>query len=102
MCMLRELQERLRSLVGGAIKRMAREKANRGRIVELEGQLQALKVQYFPFETTAFVPERSVLTSNSAYSGVLLQSECSDWCPISLSLHRFYCYKECPYTEKLL
>ena len=44
MCVHRELQERLRSLVGGAITRMAREKAHKAQIADLENQLKVLKV----------------------------------------------------------
>ena len=40
----RELQERLRSLVGGAITRMTRERASKDHIADLERQLQACKV----------------------------------------------------------
>ena len=45
----RELQERLRSLVGGAISRMTREKASKDHIAGLERQLQLLKVPSQPF-----------------------------------------------------
>ena len=44
VCVHRELQERLRSLVGGAIMRMAREKAHKAQIADLENQLKVLKV----------------------------------------------------------
>ena len=40
----RELQERLRSLVGGAITRMTRESACKDHIADLEHQLQLCKV----------------------------------------------------------
>ena len=40
----RELQERLRSLVGGALTRMAQEQHYKGRIADLEAQLQAHRV----------------------------------------------------------
>ena len=42
--MYRELQERLRSLVGGAITRMARETAHKAQIADLENQIKVLKV----------------------------------------------------------
>jgi hypothetical protein len=38
------LHDRLRSLVGGAITRMAREKACKGQIASLESQLHLLQV----------------------------------------------------------
>lgn len=41
----RELHERLRSLVGGAISRMAREKACKGHMASLESQLHLLRVK---------------------------------------------------------
>ncbi len=40
----RELHDRLRSLVGGAITRMAREKACKGQMASLESQLHLLQV----------------------------------------------------------
>ena len=31
-----------------------------------------------------------------------MQSECSDWSPMALSLHQYCPYIECPYKETLL
>ncbi len=53
----RELHERLRSLVGGAITRMAREKACKSQIADLESQLHLLKVRC-PTQSHIVVPMR--------------------------------------------
>ena len=53
-------------------------------------------VQYLLFVTTVFVIKRTVLILNFPIWDVPLQSKCSDWFPISLSLHQHCPYKECP------
>ena len=54
------------------------------------------------FVTTALVTKQFVLTSNCPYPGGPVQSQCSDWLPMALSLHQECSYIECPYKESLL
>ena len=46
--------------------------------------------------------EKFVLTSKCPYSEGRLQSECSGWLPMALSLHRGCPYIKCPYNESLM
>ena len=50
---------------------------------------------------TALVPRKRILMWSCPYSEAPLQSECSDWSPLALSLHQGCPYIECPYKEKL-
>ena len=61
-----------------------------------------LVVQQTLCVTTAVVTRKIVLTSNCPYSEGPLQSEYSDWLPMTLSLHRDCPYIKCPYKESLL
>ena len=58
LLMHRELHERLRSLVGGAITRMARERVCKGHMAELESQLHLLKVNFAPHTCCSSIVNR--------------------------------------------
>ena len=64
-------------------------------------QLQ-VSVQGLLFVMTALVHNTIVLTSICRYAEVLMQSECSDWFPIALSLHQDCPYIYCPYQRDFL
>ena len=59
-------------------------------------------VQRILFVKTALLTKKIVLTSICPYSEGPLQSECSDWSPIALSLHSDSPCIEGPYKESLL
>ena len=52
------------------------------------------------FITAALVLETIVLILSCPYSGIPLQSNCSDWFLISLSLHQACPYEEPPYIKR--
>ena len=58
LLMHRELHERLRSLVGGAITRMARERVCKVHMAELESQLHLLKVNSAPHTCCSSIVNR--------------------------------------------
>ena len=75
----------------------------------LSGQVMTLleKTKVSCFTVTSlcsdcFVYQKIVLTSHCLYSKGPLQSECSDWFPLALSLSQECPYIECPYNKKVL
>ena len=59
-------------------------------------------LQCLLFVTSMLVPKQIVRALIWPYSQVLLQSECSAWCPGVLSFHQACSYIKCPYKYKLL